>query len=297
MLDLDTLDLKRLRAFQLVARQGSLRVAAEHLRLTVPAVSGQLRKLESDLGLALFDRMPNKLMLTQAGERFLREAEGVIARAEQALTSIQQSAPEGRLSVSVGSDHAWYFAPRIRTFFDRYPRVALSLRVYKSADAIAALESGELDVSFGIFREPPAKLERQVIAETTLSIAWNPQELGPRKRPTGPADLANQRVMTPPSSTVTRALIEKTLAPALAKAQTIIEAPTCETAATFVEMGVGMALVHTLCIERRLSPKVHSLDLGPRAGKVAFCALYRRDALRQPLVRALVEQMTPPAAR
>ncbi len=295
MLDLDTLDLKRLRAFQLVARQGSLRVAAEQLRLTVPAVSGQLRKLESDLGLALFDRLPNKLLLTPAGERFLREAEGVIARAEQAMMSLQQSAPEGRLAVSVGSDHAWYFAPRIRSFFDRYPNVALSLRVYKSADAIAALESGELDVSFGIFKEPPRRLVRQVIEETTLSIAWNPQELGPRKRPTGPGDLANQRVMTPPGSTVTRALIDKTLAPALAKAQTIIEAPTCETAATFVEMGVGMAIVHTLCIERRLSPRVRSLDLGPRAGKVAFCALYRRDALRQPLVRALVEQMAAPA--
>ena len=297
MLDLDTLDLKRLRAFQLVARQGSLRAAAEHLRLTVPAVSGQLRKLEADLGLALFDRAPNKLMLTPAGERFLREAEGVIARAEQALTSLQQSAPEGRLAVSVGSDHAWYFAPRIRSFFDRYPNVALSLRVYKSAEAIAALESGALDVSFGIFREPPRRLERQVIEETTLSIAWNPQELGPRKRPAGPADLANQRVMTPPGSTVTRAVIEANLAPALSKAQTIIEAPTCETAATFVEMGVGMALVHTLCIERRLSPRVRSLDLGPRAGKVAFCALYKCGALRQPLVRALVEQMAGPAAR
>ena len=297
MLDLDTLDLKRLRAFQLVARQGSLRVAAEHLGLTIPAVSGQLRKLEADLGLALFDRLPNKLMLTQAGERFLREAEGVIARAEQALTSLQEKAPEGRLAVSVGSDHAWYFAPRIRSFFDRYPRVALSLSVYKSADAIAALESGALDVSFGIFRAPPARLERQVIEETTLSIAWNPQELGPRKRPTGPADLANQRVMTPPGSTVTRAIIDKHLGPALAKAQTIIEAPTCETAATFVEMGVGMAIVHTLCIERRLSPRVRSLDLGPRGGKVAFCALYRRGALRQPLVRALVEQLAGPRGR
>ncbi len=63
-------------------------------------------------------------MLTPAGERFLREADGVIARAEQALLSLQHSAPEGRLAISVGSDHAWCFAPKIRTFFDRYTAAA-----------------------------------------------------------------------------------------------------------------------------------------------------------------------------
>ena len=295
MLDLDTLDLKRLRAFQLVARQGSLRSAAGRLKLTIPAVSGKLRKLESELGVALFDRLPNKLVLTPAGERFLREADAVIARAEQALTTLSEAAPEGRLTVSVGSDHAWYFAPKIRSFFDRYPSVALSLRVYKSADAIAALDKGEIDVSFGIFPKVPKSLERQVIEETTLSIAYNPRELGPRRRAPGPADLSSQRVMVPPRSTVTRKLIDQTLSGALAKAQTLIEAPTCETAATFVELGVGMALVHSLCMERRRSPDVRTVDLGAKFGTVAFCAVYRRGALRMPLVRALVDQLAGPA--
>ena len=297
MLDLDTLDLKRLRAFQLVARQGSLRAAASRLKLTVPAVSEKLRKLETELGVPLFDRLPNKLVLTPGGERFLREAEAVIARAEQALATLSNSAPEGRLTVSVGSDHAWYFAPKIRTFFDRYPSVALSLRVYKSADAIIALDSGEIDVSFGIFPRLPKRLERQAIEESTLSIAYNPRELGLRRRPPGPAELSHQRVMVPPRSTITRQLIEENLAGALGKAQTIIEAPTCETAATFVEMGVGMALVHTLCMERNRSPEVKTVDLGPRYGKVAFCAVYRRGALRMPLVQALVDELARPAVR
>ena len=216
---------------------------------------------------------------------------------EQALATLSQGAPEGRLTVSVGSDHAWYFAPRIRTFFDRYPSVALSLRVYKSADAIVALDKGEIDVSFGIFPTLPKRLERQAIEESTLSIAYNPRELGLRRRPPGPADLTHQRVMVPPRSTITRQLIEEHLAPALARAQTVIEAPTCETAATFVEMGVGMALVHTLCMERHRSPDVRSVDLGPRYGKVAFCAVYRRGALRKPLVRALVDELSNPATR
>ena len=74
----------------------------------------------------------------------------------------------------------------------------------------------------------------------------------------------------------------------------MIEAPTCETAATFVEMGVGVALVHTLCMERHRSRLVQTVDLGPRSGKVAFCAVYRKSALRLPLVRALLDEVRLP---
>lgn len=294
MLDLDTLDLRRLRAFHLVAKHGGLRVAANRLKQSIPAISAKIRKLESEFGFDLFERLPNKLVLTIAGERFLHEVDGIFERAEQALTSLDNVVPGGRLSLSVGSDHAWYYAPKIRNFLNRYPNVAMSLRVYKSAEALVALDQGEIDLGFGIFPELPKRIERIVIEETTLSLAYNPREIGPLRKPLGLADLARQRVIIPPRSTVTRRLIERSMASALGKAATVIEAPTCETAATFVEMGVGVALLHTLCMERHRSRLVQSVDLGTRAGNVAFCAVHRKGALRLPLVRALLDEVRLP---
>ena len=52
----------------------------------------------------------------QGAETFTREVDGIFERAERALGTLQERSPEQRLSISVGSDHAWYFAPKIRDF-------------------------------------------------------------------------------------------------------------------------------------------------------------------------------------
>jgi DNA-binding transcriptional LysR family regulator len=294
MLQLDTLDLQRLRAFHLVAKHGGLRHAATRLKQSIPAISARIRKLEIELGLELFDRLPNRLILTAVGERFLREVEAIFERAEQALTNLNNEMPEGRLAVSIGSDLTWYYAPKFRNFLNRYPNVAMSLRVYRSAEALVALDQGKVDISFGIFRKLPKSLERVVIEETTLSLAYNPREIGSRRKPIGLADLTRQRVIVPPRSTLTRELIDRNLATALKTASSMMEAPTCETAATFVEMGVGVAFVHTLCMERHRSQLIHTVNLGLRTAKVALCAVHRKGALRLSLVRALLDEVRLP---
>jgi DNA-binding transcriptional LysR family regulator len=291
MLNLDTLDLKRLRAFQLVATNGSLRVAAVRLKQSIPAISGKIRKLEQELGFDLFERLPNRLVLTLAGERFLREVDGIFERAEQALGTLQERSPEQRISISVGSDHAWYFAPKIRDFLAHYPGVTLGFRVYKSAEALEALDRGQVEISFGIFPDLPRTLERRVIVSSHLSLAYNPAEFGGRRKAPGLADIARRRLIVPPQSTITRRLIETNLRASLDRAASLIEVPTCETAANFVEMGIGPAIVHTLCAERLLSRHVQAVDLGARAGTVNFSAVYRKGALRAPLARALIDQI------
>ena len=292
MLDIDSLDLKRLRAFHLVARQGSLRLAAARLKQSIPAISGKIRKLEEDLGFELFERLPNKLVLTVAGERVLREVDGIFERAEQAIAALSRNAPEGRLAISVGSDHAWFFAPKIRNFLNRYPSIEVNLRVYKSADALIAIDRGEVDLALGIFPVLPKRLERETIVETGFALAYNPKDPTLRRKPPALADLARQRLIVPPGTTATRRVIERTLASSLSRASMLLEAPTCETAATFVETGVGSAIVHCLCIERLRSRHVQTVDLGARAGKVAFSLVYRKSALRLPQATELVSELT-----
>src|SRR4029450_9409049 len=170
-MDLNQLDLKKLRAFQLVAKQGNLRLAAPRFNQTVPAISSKIRRLEKDLGIALFERLPNKLILTEVGASCLQEVEAVFDRAEQALATLSaRTAPAGRIVGATASDYSWVLAPRIRRVPQRYPGVELDLQVHRGADAIRALVRGEIDVSVGVFRKVPKTLERETIAETTLSL-------------------------------------------------------------------------------------------------------------------------------
>ena len=73
------MEIYQLRAFVTVARIGQLTRAAEALHVTQPAVTGQIKALEEELGVSLFDRRPGRIALTRAGERLLPEAEKVLA--------------------------------------------------------------------------------------------------------------------------------------------------------------------------------------------------------------------------
>lgn len=293
-LDLDKLDLRKLRAFHLVAKHGNLRLAAARLNQTVPAISSKLKHLERDLGLELFERLPNKLILTATGERFLREIEAVFARAAEALASIApEKAPAGRIAVSIGTDHDWFSVPKISGFIKRYPGAALSLQVYRAADALRALNKGELDVSIGVFPGLPRTLERQVITDTTLSLVCPVGHPLLRAHPPLLADIVHHTMVVLPRHAETRKLVDRALARADLQPASIIEAANCHTLATFVARGVGVGIAHTLCLAHQQPDSVMWVDLGRSVGRVEFSVVYRRGAAKSRLVRGLLDELLP----
>ena len=294
-MDIDKLDFRKLRAFELVARQGNLRLAALRLNQSIPAISGKLRRLEEDLGVTLFERLPNKLILTESGHRFLAEVEQVFERAEQALATISPAGTQltGRLSVSIGSDHSWFFAPRLSRFLKHYPGAELSLQVSRASDAIAALIRGELDIAIGIFPTLPKTLEAEVIVNTTLSLVCQHGHPLLDRRPPHLADLTRHRLIVLPRHAETRRLIDKVMPQSQAVLDNLIEVANCQTATTFVASGVGVAIVHSLCVEHaHNASEVGWVDLGQHFGSIDFSVVSRRGAGRSPLVNALLEELT-----
>src|SRR6266508_622476 len=291
-MDLNQLDLKKLRAFQLVAKQGNLRLAASRFNQTVPAISAKIRKLEKDLGGALFERRTNKLILTQAGASFLQEVVAVFERGEQALATLSaRTALAGRIIVATASDYSWYLAPRIGRFLQRYPGVELDLQVHRGADAIRALARGELDVSVGVFPKVPKTLQREVITETTLSVLCPAGHPLLRHGIPKLAEIARYKLIVLPRHGETRKLIEKVMSAYGAKPVSLIEVANCQTASTFVESGLGVAIAHTLCVDQLRSDSVSQIELGKHFGKVALSMVSRRGA-RSPLIGALKKELT-----
>jgi LysR family transcriptional regulator, low CO2-responsive transcriptional regulator len=288
----DALDIKRLRAFQLVARHGSLRIAATRLHQTVSAVSLKIRRLEDDIGVELFDRLPNKMILTDAGKRFLREVDGLFDHAEHILKELTSPRAVGSLAISIGSDHSSFFAPRISRFVKKNPGVELSLQVYPTSEAIAGLKRGELDVALGIFPDVPRGLKKHPVIETTLALLCPVGHPLTRRRTPVLRDLATYRLILPPSNAVTRKMIDRTFAAASVQPDNIIEVANCGTAKTFVEEGVGLAIAHSLCVGRAPSPKLQWIDLDRHFSRIEFCVVYRQGNNPQSvLLQRLLNEM------
>jgi DNA-binding transcriptional LysR family regulator len=154
----------RLKVFRTVSEHLSFRKAAEHLFLSQPAVTLQIKALEEDLGLRLFDRAANRISLTPPGVRLLRFAKKIYAlvcEAEQELAA-GDGQLSGELSLGVSTTIAQYVLPRlIGAFLEEHPRVKLILQSGNTEQIVQLLLDGK--VSIGLIEGPSRHREVRTI--------------------------------------------------------------------------------------------------------------------------------------
>ena len=120
--------LNTLRAFEASARHTSFARAADELSVTAAAVSQRIKALEDSLDIALFERQPRGVVLTEAGRRYRDSIAAALARIESATAGIDQATVAGPLTVSMPQSFAIHWlAPRLARLADRYPGLELSI--------------------------------------------------------------------------------------------------------------------------------------------------------------------------
>ena len=145
------MELYQLRSFAAVAEVGHLTRAAEQLHVSQPAVSAQIKALEDELGVALFDRVSSGMVLTTAGRRLLPEARKVMSAAQTLRSRARglANAVVGRVSVGAVSDPEF---TRVGDFLanalDAHPMLEIEVHHEVSGAAFAKVRDGTLDASF-----------------------------------------------------------------------------------------------------------------------------------------------------
>ena len=138
----------RLKVFRTVAEHLNFRKAAEQLFLTQPAITLQVKALEDDLGIRLFDRAANRVSLTPQGALLLGYAKKIatlVSQAEQELG--EDGKVSGELSLGVSTTIAQYLLPRLlRAFLDENPRVQFSLHSGNTSEIVQLLLENKLAI-------------------------------------------------------------------------------------------------------------------------------------------------------
>ncbi len=148
--------LRQLRIFAAVARHLSFVRAAEELRLTAPAVSMQIKELELEVGLPLFDRTSRQVSLTMVGEYMLAHVRRVLSAMRDAedLVARFRGLQTGPLDVGMVST-AKYFLPRLLAVFrEEHPGIEIRLQVANNREQIVTLMQ-EGDIELAIMGRPP----------------------------------------------------------------------------------------------------------------------------------------------
>ena len=150
---------RQLRVFVEVAQQGGMARAAQSLHLTPPAVSMQVKELETQIGLSLFDRQGRQVSLSTTGEYFLVHAKRLLANLKDAETAMARfkRLEHGLLTIGIVST-ASYFVPQLLTRFqEEHPGVDVRLRVVGNREQLVAMmNAGEADLS--VMGRPPKEI-------------------------------------------------------------------------------------------------------------------------------------------
>ncbi|MGP1676417.1 MAG: LysR family transcriptional regulator [Burkholderiales bacterium] len=283
------MELYQLRSFVAVAEAGHLTHAAEKLHISQPAVSAQIKALEDELDLALFERTSSGMVLTSAGERLLNDAGRVLAAA-QALRNVAKALKgevTGRLRVGTTSDPGFIRVGEfLNTTVTRHPLLQVELHHMVTGAAYAKVRDGELDASFYYGEIEHPGVEGLRLRASTYRVAapaaW--------KRRVVDADwneIANQPwVITPSISThhkLVRALFDKHGV----EPTRVVEADQESVIANLVVSGVGLSLIREdLALEKETAGQV-CLWRDVRL-ETTLWFIYLRARKDDPAIRALL---------
>ncbi len=259
------LSLRQLRVFVEVARHGSVLRAAEALHITPPAVSMQVKELEAQVGLRLFDREKRRLNLSTAGEYFLVHARRLLAAhkaAEEDMARFQRL-DRGVLTLGFVSTAKYFLLQLLARFHQEHPGIDLRLRVAHNREhLVALLHGGEVDLA--VMGRPPREIDTRAeafAAHPLVFVAPSGHPLTHQPHLSALALLEFPLLVREPGSG-TRAALEDFFSAHHVDARPAMEIASNETLKQAVIAGLGISLLslHTIGLELR-GGLLHVLDV------------------------------------
>jgi len=195
-----SIDLRLLRYFIAVAEEGHLTKAALRIGIQQPPLSQQIRALEKELGVTLFNRLPRGMELTASGHALLVDAQAILAQVEASIAGVRRIAQgeRGRLALGFTESAALQpFIPAvIRAFRLVAPEVVLSVEESNTTELVEALRQKRLEIAF--IRSPVGnaeglKTETMLVEKMILALPASHVLAGKRRKSVALRALAEER--------------------------------------------------------------------------------------------------------
>ena len=284
------MEFNRLRSFAAVAETGHLTRAAEKLHISQPALSAQIKALEDEFGLPLFERTASGMVLTGAGKRLLAETNKVLAAAQALHAEARALKGEVSGTVRLGTLSDPDFI-RLGTFMsiavERYPVLQIEFQHEITGVAMQHVREGTLDASFYYGDIPHAQIAGVALRQITYRVAA-PAAWRDRVQHAGWTEIAELPwIMPPPVSTHSQLAHELFRAHGV-KPTKLVGADHEAVVSSLVVSGLGLALIREEIAREKAEAGEVCLWQDMRIGTTLWF-IYLRSREHDPVIRALLD--------
>jgi DNA-binding transcriptional LysR family regulator len=244
--------LRQLRAFCQAARTGNMSKAADALGLSQPSISQLIRSLESDLGLALFERRGPRIQLTEPGRCFFELATPLMESVDNLPAVFRErmgQVNEGPLDIAAGESTILYLLlDLVKSFSESHPQIDLHLHNVTGRDGLEMLRRGEVDFAVGSMIEVPRDiLYVPIFSYDPVLITPLDHRLAGRDSVTL-EEVSRCGLILPPRHLSTWRIVDLVFRQQGLDYQVILEAGGWEIIKRAVEKGLGVSIVTSICL-------------------------------------------------
>jgi len=278
------MDLKQLRALLMIAETGSVTRAADMLHIVQPAVSRQLRLLEEDIGVPLFERGRHGMTLTDEGQILSEYARRALHELDRARAEIQIAPGNIQGVVTIGllpSTSDLLASTLVTAVGERYPAIQLRISVGYAGHLQNWLESGEVDVALLYDPKPSPALQIQPLLEEQLWVVGRPSDGLSVDQPISLAELAGKPLVLPSSPHGIRSLVEHACAVANVTLSIVAETNALNVQKGLVRGGHGLTILPSIAVADDLTNGLFS------AAPLSDTELQRKIVLALPSTRRI----------
>ncbi len=271
------MEIHQLRYFIAVAEEGSFSRAAAKVRVAQPSLSQQIRKLETEVGQPLFDRLPRSVVLTEAGRCLIDYARQILASIGDARRCVDElkDTIAGKLAVGAIPTIAPYVLPElVVTFQKHYPHVTLEIVEDVTEGITRRIDAGELDVAIASTCRPSPTLQRESVGSEPL-LALVPEEHPLAKKSLIEFDdLKSQRFLLLHEMHCLSQQVNHLLAARRLRPQIALAGSQLSTIANMVAASIGISIVPQMMVKHHATPGCISLPFAPPVPERELNLLY-----------------------
>lgn|SRR5574340_66000 len=288
------MEFRHLRYFLAVADALHFTKAAEGLHVSQPALSAQVKQLEQEVGVPLFDRLGRSVHLTRAGMIFREHARRALREMELAQATIAQEEglQRGQLTVGVVQTVNAYLVPEIVTRFStKYQLISLKLDELSGPDIEAGVENGVLDMGIGFVPVTSERIENQPLFEEDFVLIASPGHRLAKRRQLSLSALAEESLILLPDIFCTRRLLNASFERVGAQPKIIVEMNSIEGILATVRTSKLATVLPRLSLGVERNNGLRGIPLKNPTPRRGVGLLWKKGGYRSGAVRALAEQV------